>query len=511
MFRTEYTDASNSVHVEVETFCHRRLRNISAYRINILALRDVSVGLSPRLSIANCRPVPIASIADMPERAVGWRLNWGDANAVADQALELSNLSDNLTVVKSIDDNSIGFHINAKLKADETANLDAIIGVAWAPIRHLKFLPALRKARRQEYAGLRRSHTRAMEMLWEGVEVSVSDPLLERKIKASLFYILCGYRDDVVFGGTATGASSKGCWGGSVFWDTEFYLFPALLVFFPRLARNTLLYRHATLPAALANARSHGEAGARFAWQSKCTGKPFGGAFEDERHVTTDIAYAAWWYGRATNDTAFRDTIGTELILAAARNVASRLSFDEALHRYEFHGVIPPDEHVFDHYIGKPINNSAMTNAYAKWVLATASDLLPPGESVERRRWQTMADLLYQPRDPASGIIPEYDGYNGHPIKQADVAHLFFPLCETFDPDTVRKNVYYYADRERETGLFLTHSPSVYAAAASKIGDVRGVERFLELAGRNGVGPFDVPPRIRLRRHARRHGAGSVY
>ena len=53
--------------------------------------------------------------------------------------------------------------------------------------------------------------------------------------------------------------------------------------------------------------------------------------------------------------------------------------------------------------------------------------------------------------------------------------------------------MYYYADRERETGLYLTHSPYVYGAALSRAGDVEGVERFLRLSDRNFVGPFDIP------------------
>ncbi|HEX4124201.1 MAG TPA: hypothetical protein VHY37_05685, partial [Tepidisphaeraceae bacterium] len=267
----------------------------------------------------------------------------------------------------------------------------------------------------------------------------------------------------------------------------------ALLTFFPGLARNTLLYRHHTLPAATANAASHGQAGARFAWQSKRSGKPFGGQFEDERHITTDIAYAAWWYANAAADESFSRSEGKDLIVAAARNTAALITWNESAKRYDLRGVIPPDEHTFDHYIGKPIDNSAMTNAYAKWILSTAADLLPANESKEANQWRAIAERLFQPRDAKTGVIPEYEGYAGHPIKQADVAHIFFPLHEPVDPEVIRRSAYYYADRERETGLYLTHSPSVYAAALNKVGDVAGVRRFLELAGRNTVGPFEVP------------------
>jgi trehalose/maltose hydrolase-like predicted phosphorylase len=215
--------------------------------------------------------------------------------------------------------------------------------------------------------------------------------------------------------------------------------------------------------------------------------------FEEERHVTSDIAYCAWWYANASGDEAFLKCIGNELILEAARNVASRLLLDSKSGRYSFPGVIPPDEHSRDHYVGAPVNNSAMTNAYAKWLLETAATLGAEVASGERQQWTDMAERLQQQIASQNGVIPEYDGYDGHPIKQADVAHLYFPLHTTFDPAVLRKTVYYYADRERETGLYLTHSPSVYAAAFSKVGDIDGVGHFLGLHQCAFAGPYEVP------------------
>jgi trehalose/maltose hydrolase-like predicted phosphorylase len=493
IFSTHYRDNTGAVVVEVETFCHRQHRHLGAYRLTIHALREISLELLPQLQNEFCSPPTISTVEPSAETTVAWRLGRNDAAADVYQSLALVSVSANVRIVKSIDRASIGFRLSRKLPPGESVMLEVAVAVAWGPDAEATVHVALADAIREGYSGLFESHVQAMARLWNHFDISIGDPFLERKIKGSMFYLLSGYRDDVAFGGTATGVSSSQVWGGSVFWDVEFYMFPALLTFFPNLARNTLLYRHSTLPAALANAQRHGEAGARFAWQSKRSGKPFGGAFEDERHITTDVAFAAWWYGNASADVGFQKGSGKELILAAARNVASRLTWNESAQRYEIHSVIPPDEHVLDHHVGTPIDNSAMTNAYAKWVLATAAELLGPSEAKEASQWQSMAERLYQPRDSATGIIPEYDGYNGHSIKQADIGHVFFPLNDPIDPQVLRRSVYYYADRERETGLYLTHSPSVYAAALAKVGDVAGVGRFLELAGRNSVGPFEVP------------------
>jgi len=375
------------------------------------------------------------------------------------------------------------------LKTGDSSELQVIVAIEPAAVR-------------ENYDTLRRSHIVAMAKLWESFNIEVANPFLERKARAQMFYLLSGYRDDVVHGGTATGLSSHASWGGSVFWDTEFYLFPALLLFFPALARNTVAYRHGTLEQARANARQHGEAGARFAWQSKKTGAPFAGSFEDERHISSDVAFCAWWYAHTTGDWQFTN----EIIVEVARNWASRAIFNQAADRYEIHNVIPPDEHVWDHHVGTPVNNSVMTNIYAAWVLAKAAALVGGAEAA---RWQEIAGKLFLPRDPARDIYAEYEGYTGHPIKQADIAHVFFPLPTTVDAAEISRTADYYLDREQETGLFLTHSPSVYGAAFSKAGDVRGVTRCLELSARNFVGPFELPRESNYGGGAVVTGAGS--
>jgi trehalose/maltose hydrolase-like predicted phosphorylase len=120
-----------------------------------------------------------------------------------------------------------------------------------------------------------------------------------------------------------------------------------------------------------------------------------------------------------------------------------------------------------------------------------------------------MAGKMFLPRNDKLGIYAEYEGYTGHPIKQADVAHCFFPIPTQASAEEIRRTANYYLDREQETGLFLTHSPSIYAAAFSKAGDVSGVERCLELSARNFVGPFELPRESNYGGGAVVTGAGS--
>ncbi len=501
VLRTTYTDAEGALRVTAVTFCHRARKHIASYHVSITALKDVSVEISPRLDTMGCpiQPADIRRADDAGSENVGWTLDFGDVGAKAAQVmwLDLAGTGCGTSpACRNLDHaTAVGRSFSLNFQQGSRCELRGIVATCIGSDP----LPAAREivgqAARTGYTALEQEHSLAMDQLWSGFDVEIGDPFLERRFVSSLFYLLCGYRQDVIWGGCATGLSSAGSWGGSVFWDTEFYMFPPLLVFHPELARNMLLYRSDTLGAAAKNAREHGEAGARFAWQSKKTGRPFAGVFEAERHVSSNIAYCAWWYAHCAGDGEFMAAHGRNLLREVARNWASRAAADtQQPGQFHLNHVIPSDEHVLDHHVGTPINDSVMTNAYAAWVLRTAAGLAD--ETItdqERRNWQAIAAGLYLPLDRERRIYREYAGYNGHPIKQADVGHLFFPLCVSADPAEIRRNVYYYADRERETGLYLTHSPYVYAAALSRAGDVAGVERFLRLSERNVVGPFEIP------------------
>ncbi|KAJ4458271.1 putative Endoribonuclease Dicer [Paratrimastix pyriformis] len=77
-------------------------------------------------------------------------------------------------------------------------------------------------------------------------------------------------------------------------------------------------------------------------------------------------------------------------------------------------GVIPPDEYV------ENVNNSAYTNAAMQ-----AAHLVGEKPAPE---WTTIADNIYIPYDPTTMVHPEYDGYDGRQIKQADVIMMPYPL-----------------------------------------------------------------------------------
>ena len=58
-----------------------------------------------------------------------------------------------------------------------------------------------------------------------------------------------------------------------------------------------------------------------------------------------------------------------------------------------------------------------------------------------------MADALFLQPAGDDGVIPEYTGYDGHAIKQADVILAFFPLDLALPPERIQANLDYYHDR----------------------------------------------------------------
>ncbi len=61
-------------------------------------------------------------------------------------------------------------------------------------------------------------------------------------------------------------------YNGHVFWDTDLWMFPALLVLHPEMAKSMVEYRYQRLEPARKNAFAHGYKGAMFPWESADSG-----------------------------------------------------------------------------------------------------------------------------------------------------------------------------------------------------------------------------------------------
>ncbi|KAM9557396.1 protein-glucosylgalactosylhydroxylysine glucosidase isoform 3-T3 [Guaruba guarouba] len=196
---------------------------------------------------------------------------------------------------------------------------------------------------------LHRRHARAWAALWRGCSVELAGPLrLRRALRGSLFYLLSSVTPHPVLpphgispGGVANGARGEDYWG-HVFWDQETWIFPNILLFYPKAARAMLEYRIHTLEGALHNAREQGYEGAKFPWESAATGRevcPEEIYGAQEIHVNGDVLVAFEQYYHTTQDQRlFREDGGWRLVCAVAQYWCSRMVWSEEEQCYHIRG-----------------------------------------------------------------------------------------------------------------------------------------------------------------------------
>ncbi|GGJ41894.1 glycoside hydrolase family 65 protein [Streptomyces brasiliensis] len=341
------------------------------------------------------------------------------------------------------------------------------------------------EAARDGHVRLAEDNRRSWRREWEGDIVVSGNPQLQRRVRASKFYLLTSVREDSPWSPSPCGLSSDG-YNGHVFWDTETWIWPGLLAQHPHIARSVLDYRAARLDAARAAAAAAGHRGARFPWESGLTGAedtpewaPFGRL---EQHVSADVALAFWQYWLATGDRGWLRMTGLPVLSAIADFWASRVTTDPE-GRCHINGVIPPDE-----YAVGPHDDSVYTNVAARETLrfaARAAEAL--GESADPR-WAETADRIVVPFDEVQGIHPEFAGYEGRMIKQADVVMLVHPWENPQSPEVTRADLEYYAPRTHEDGPSMTDS--VHSIVLAELGHAEAAFEYT----RRSVDPFVRPP-----------------
>jgi trehalose/maltose hydrolase-like predicted phosphorylase len=124
------------------------------------------------------------------------------------------------------------------------------------------------------------------------------------------------------------GLSSAGYYG-HIFWDSDTWMFPSLLLTHPDVAHSLVAFRGRTLPAARENARANGFRGAMFPWEADERGVETTPHFavqnaRSEIHVNGDVALAQWQYYQATGDSSWLATDGFPVIKETADFWVSR-------------------------------------------------------------------------------------------------------------------------------------------------------------------------------------------
>ncbi|MGI8584194.1 MAG: glycoside hydrolase family 65 protein, partial [Chitinophagaceae bacterium] len=160
-------------------------------------------------------------------------------------------------------------------------------------------------------------HNAAWNELWKSDIVIEGDDESQRDVHSAMYHLYSFVREGTAYSPSPMGLSGLG-YNGHVFWDTELWMFPALVVLHPEMAKSMVEYRYQRLEPAKHNAFAHGYKGAMYPWESAASGNEetpvwaLSGPFE--HHITADVAIAAWNYFAVTQDTAWLKEKGFPVI-----------------------------------------------------------------------------------------------------------------------------------------------------------------------------------------------------
>lgn len=290
-------------------------------------------------------------------------------------------------------------------------------------------------------------HNKAWNELWKSDILVEGDEQVQQDIHSMLYHLYSFVREGTDMSPSPMGLSGLG-YNGHIFWDTELWMYPAILVLHPEMARSLVEYRFQRLTAAKRNAFNHGYKGAMYPWESAATGVEetpvwaLSGPFE--HHITACVGIAAWNYYCVTQDKEWLKEKGWPVLKETADFWASRVERNGP-GKYDIKNVVAADEWA------ENVDNNAWTNAAAKAVLHYATDAAALLGVKADPDWVHVANNI-PILQMDNGVTREHATYHGEGIKQADVNLLAYPLKETADPKQIRKDLEYYETRVPNEG-----------------------------------------------------------
>ncbi len=328
-----------------------------------------------------------------------------------------------------------------------------------------------------------RFHSQAWDDLWKSDIRIEGDPQAQQDVHSMLYHLYSFSRAGTAYSPSPMGLSGLG-YNGHVFWDADLWMFPAVLVLHPEIAKSMVEYRFQRLAMAKQNAFAHGYKGAMFPWESADSGVEetpvwaLSGPFE--HHITADVALAAWKYYSVTQDKQWLLEKGWPLLSATADFWASRVERNAPGH-YDIKDVVAADEWA------ENVDNNAFTNAAAKANLQFATEAAKILGLKADADWQVVADNIPILSFP-DGVTREFATYNGEGIKQADVNLLAYPLKTITDPAQVKKDLEYYETRVPNAGT-PAMTQAVFALLYARIGDGQKAYHFFKDAYEPNLNP----------------------
>lgn len=334
---------------------------------------------------------------------------------------------------------------------------------------------------------LMQAHYRLWDELWQSDIRIEGDDDAQRIVRFALFNLYSSCRGGSRLSIPPMGLSLQG-YNGHIFWDTELWMYPPMLLLNQDIARSMLDYRFDRLPAARKKALAYGYRGAMFPWESDDSGEEatpthaLTGPFE--HHITADIGIACWNYYCVTRDMRWLQREGYPLLKEIADFWASRVTRNQD-GSYSIHNVTGADEYA------NGVTDNAFTNGAASLALRYACQAAEIcGEKVPEI-WRAIGENI-RILQFENGVTREHSTYKGEMIKQADANLLAYPLGLITDEYRQRQDLEYYAERiDQKDGPAMSYS--VYCVQYARMGEAdKAYEMFRRCYEPNLRKPFGV-------------------
>jgi trehalose/maltose hydrolase-like predicted phosphorylase len=317
-------------------------------------------------------------------------------------------------------------------------------------------------------------HKAQWNKLWQGDIVIEGDLQSQQDVRLALYHLYAFGRGDSNLSIAPMGLSLQTPYNGHIFWDTELWMFPPLLMLNQDIASSLVNYRSDRLEPAKKRAINYGYKGAMFPWESDDTGEeatpPFALTGPFEHHITADIGIAFWNYYRVTKDKKWLTEKGYPLMKEVADFWVSRVILNNN-GSYSIDNVVGANE------FAPNVNDNAFTNGAAITALEFATKAAMEIGVTPNPEWKFVSEKIKILKFK-DGTTKEHENYEGEIIKQADVNLLSFPLNIVSDKETILKDLKYYEPKLSKEGPAM--GKSIFSILYARQGDVSNAYRLFK-------------------------------
>ena len=277
------------------------------------------------------------------------------------------------------------------------------------------------------FAELRDDNRAAWAELWKGrVKVLGAGSRWQDITDAAFFYLHTSVHPSERHSTPCFGLGYRQ-YQGTLLWDTEVFMFPAVVLAQPRAARAMLEHRIRTVEAGRRKAALHGHDGILFG----CGGRlgeemtpSWAATVFLEQHFNLGVAKAFLQYIYATGDLLFAQRQALPVIEGVADWIVSRVT--KTSRGYEIRHFTGPDEGI------ENVHNNAYANLLARQLLREATALAIRLGYTPPARWAEVADGIVLPVDRKSKALLKHDNYvyKGVLYNPETLLALFPHACE---------------------------------------------------------------------------------